>query len=238
MSTTPADAYLHDSACGLQDDNAQVRDDFIDVIEETLKRTGPGRTTDWGAAGCGSCFHSDADAVIFWVAQGDSVDSMVLKYDVGDDSEMSRSDLGELIVDTAEDLGVAVSWNNDPSTCVFLGVTDRFKHFEPGTRVKSTNRRRQREGVVLDPDLINSKLNYQVWDQTEYDGFGAGGELIARFDDRKDAKRFKRNYSPSRDLKIDRIRKAATREGENVVAWDGQSKPEVVKGSDIVEIDD
>jgi hypothetical protein len=106
--------YLHESACGLQEEGHQIQKRFIEVMREAAARWDG--EVDVAAAGCGTCFNSDADGAYFWIAQGDATDTVWVNFDADD-----RAPFGQHLVDTANDLDVAVAWDGDARTCVLLG---------------------------------------------------------------------------------------------------------------------
>lgn len=218
--------HLHESACDLYADDHRIADDFIEVIEKVVQRAGAqGVDIDWGAAGCGSCFHIDEDeydGAVYWIAQNDGQEMESIKFDVTSD-QMTREELGHLIVEVAEECSVPVSWNGDTSSSVFLGVEGYYTNYPPGTRVRKKHSRAEGTGVVIDPSLVNDDTEWRVYDQSDYDGIGAGGEIVAEFVDRDDAERFVRN-SFGDELHISSIRKHGTRDGDNLVMWDGDGE--------------
>lgn len=248
MTVVQSLEYKHESACDLFEEDHRINTRFVDVIEEVVRRA---RTVNvdihYGAAGCGTCFHADeADGAIFWVAQGDGAKQEALKYDVDDDCHMSRADLGQLIVDVAEDMSVPVSWNGDPGMSVIIGVDDYFYNFEPGTRVKRTDSRKQSVGTVIDPDVWygTDEPRVRLWDQREYDGIGAGGHLVAKFQSRSQAKEFLSHqfgveYEGRYDtdgwyIDIELTRGAS--DGDNIVLFDGDSRPVIVSSTSLEEV--
>lgn len=228
---------LHESACGLQEEDHYINDDFVKVIEAVGDRCEQiGLTFDWGAAGCGGCYHTDADASVFWVAQGDGRSDEALKFDVNDNDLLSREGLGNMIVYVAEKHGVPVSWNGDTRKCVIIGTEGAYRNFDVGTRVKKPHRRGHKTGTVLSPDLLHStECRYRVYDQSDYDGIGAGGELLARFADEDDAERFAR-CSLEDDLHIDKQIIRGGRDGDCIVLWDGHERPALVNAKNIEDV--
>jgi hypothetical protein len=217
--------YLHESACGLQEEDHRIADEFVEVIEEVEAQcTKFGYTFDWGAAGCGSCFHTAADAAVYWVAQNDAMDDVALNFDVTSDA-LSRKRFGVLIVDTAEAMDVPVSWNGDTRSSVVLGTDKAYYNFDPGARVE----RRRRTGTVVNPDTVNSGMDYVLYDQD------VCGERLGHFPDRESAKRFARNTVGLDEYTVRRTNSWASRDGTNIVQWDGESKPTIVNSKSITD---
>lgn len=242
-----SEPHLHKSACSLADEEHVINDSFLEVIEEVASRAqSVGIDLDWGAAGCGSCFHIDEDeydGAIFWIAQNDAYDTVPLNYDVNEDCSMTRLKLGDLICDVADDLHVLWSWTRNATKCVFLGTERKFYNYEPGDRVKETSRS-GREGTVLSPDTLYDDTKYRVWDQRDYDGIGHGGELIARFVDRSHAEAFLARtygvdtetlgkYDDDQPFDIESIIEHGNRDGSNIVILDGSTKPSVMSSENL-----
>lgn len=211
---------LHESACSLADEDHYIADEFVDVIEEVQFNVDG--SYDYGAAGCGSCFVSDADAVIFWVAQNDASERVSLKFDVDDDADITRAELGRLICDTAEECHVPYSWNGDAGMCVILGEEDEYANLPAGTFVTKTRYSTTRRGIVVDPDVINPEYEYEVVEDAP--DYGSGGDTVASFTDRDTAKRFIRNSSTGRDLDVQRINKYGLRDGKALVQWEDEDR--------------
>ncbi len=124
-ATTKSGYYLHDSACSLYTEGHEIAEEFIEVIKEVADRAPV--ETDYGAAGCGSCFRTDDPTALFWTAQGgDSVDCLILKFDSEDVDGFDRTELGSLIVNVAEEMDVDADWTGDTSDCVVLGDADFY----------------------------------------------------------------------------------------------------------------
>lgn len=224
--------HLHETACGLQEGEHYVRDDLIDVIEHVERVVEKrGLTFDWGAAGCGSCFHTDADAAVFWVAQGDGTKDVALNFDSTSD-ELSREELGDIILNCSDAQGVPASWNGDTSKCVIVGVNGAYRNFDVGTRVRKETRRSEKTGTVLSVDLIHDD-NYE-WLVMEGDKWH--GTSVAMFEDEDDAERFARNAPGEHNTRRRNFRGRS--DGDNIVLWDGHSKPTLESAKGLEEIDE
>ena len=103
--TELAEQHEHESACELITATAEVNTEFISVFEE-LNRLSDS-SVGWGAAGCGGCFHTDADIGAFWVAQNDAVEKMYVNY--GGDS-LKDAKVAEMIMEAATNVGVDADW--------------------------------------------------------------------------------------------------------------------------------
>jgi hypothetical protein len=120
-TTVPATKYEHESACPLISDHATVAEEFIEVFRE-LEDLAP-VSVDWGAAGCGTCFNTDADIGVYWVAQNDAVDTMFIGY--GSDT-LPASAVAGMVQQAASNVGVETSWAGDTSKTVCLGSDDYY----------------------------------------------------------------------------------------------------------------
>jgi hypothetical protein len=116
-----ATEYEHESACPLINDHARVSEDFLAVFRE-LEDLAP-VSVDWGAAGCGTCFNTDADIGVYWVAQNDAVDMMFVGY--GSDTLPSSAVAG-MLQQAAEHVGVKSSWPGTTAKTVCLGSEDYY----------------------------------------------------------------------------------------------------------------
>jgi len=220
LVTVSSTTLKHDSACSLFDDGHRIASKFYDVLDDIESDIAV------AASGCGTCFHTDAPMAVFYIAQGSGTDELALKYDADNDARLTREELGEYICATADAHGVEYSWNGSTDMCVILGVSDAYRNFEPGARV-TTGRR---DGVVVDPDIVNRDTDYLVHEDTE----SVDGELVAEFTSRDDAERFVRNSA--RSLSVSRARNYATRDGDNVVLWDGSDSINIVSGKRLSRI--
>lgn len=230
--------YLHESACSLWEEDHRVHDLFIDVLERVVLDAPI--SVDMGAAGCGSCFNIDQEeysGAIYWVAQGDGYDKLAVKYDTVTDG-FDATELGELITNVADTHDVQWSWSGSTMDSVILGVEGYYTTYDPGTRVETND---GETGTVLSQKLVHPlSMNYAVWDQEDFDGHGPGGDRIAMFAEKEDAERFERNHSRDdrQHLKVGRLHHQGSRDGDNIVLIDGQSRPMIVKGSKLTVIDD
>lgn len=120
-TTTEAMEYEHESACPLISEHAEVSEDLLAVFRE-LEDLAP-VSVDWGAAGCGTCFTTDADIGVYWVAQNDAVDKMFVGY--GSDT-LPDSAVAGMLQQAAEHVGVESSWSGTTSKTVCLGDGDQF----------------------------------------------------------------------------------------------------------------
>lgn len=225
--------YLHESSCGLEDEHATVSQAFTGVLEAVAERAPI--ECEVAACGCGSCFVTEKPAAVFWVAQRNATDEMAVKFDSEDD-DFTRSDLGDLLVEVAEDHGVPVSWNGNTRKCVYLGVDDRYTNLDPGTRVRHD---RYGEGTVLDPDFVyHPDTPVRVFDQEDYDGYGLGGDLVGRFPDRDAADAFVEQQDKDADhFKIDRETRRGTSDGDAIVLFDGDEDPGTIRVSNLTVLD-
>jgi hypothetical protein len=123
IATASAEKYRHESACPLMDPHTEVAEQFIEVFREVNRRLPDNVTADWGASGCGSCFHTDAAMGLYWVAQHDAVDKMYVGYRPG---PVPASELGELVAEAAEAVGVGFSWTGDISDVMVLGDGEHY----------------------------------------------------------------------------------------------------------------
>lgn len=122
-TTAIAADYEHETACGLIDPESMVSMDFIEVFEALQSHTD--LHVDWGAAGCGTCFHTDADIGVYWVAQRNAVDRMHVNYGSTAD-ELTTEDVGHLLGEVAADLDVPYSWDGDTNHTFVLGDADYY----------------------------------------------------------------------------------------------------------------
>lgn len=113
--------WKHESACNLFETDHQVRAKFVDVLKEVAETLE--HTVDYGAVGCSGCAYSDAPSFLFWIAQGAATETMFLKYT---SNEMSKTELAEQILDTAERRGVPADWDGDEVSCVCLGDAEYY----------------------------------------------------------------------------------------------------------------
>lgn len=231
MRAELSEPHLHESACGLQDEEHHIATDFVDVLREVAETTE--YSVDWGAAGCGSCFHTQADIGLYWVAQNDATDDVPIGYGSNTD-ELDTKDVGDMICEAAESLGVDYSWNGSSRSRVILGVDDYYVSLEPGTIVEKEKYSGTVTGIVIDEEKYNHDLDYMVMDVTDDDSdWRPTGPVIARFDDRDVAKRFVRNSSPDREFKIRRAHTHATKDGDNLVQFEGRDKLTVERTSNV-----
>ncbi len=228
-ATTYSGYYLHDDACGLQEEGHEIREEFLDVLKAVVQESPV--ETEFAASGCNTCYLPDSDAWVYWVAQGDATDDVHIKYGTGDQVDMTTHALAELIVETAEEMGIDVSWNGNTSNTVVLGESDAYTNLDAGTRVARDRRRSQKTGTVLSPDMVNSDMDYSVWDQSAYDGIGAGGEKMAEFSSREAAEEWAEanldEYNVTSNMDH------GTRDGDAIVLFDGDQMPTRVKVSDL-----
>lgn len=221
-TSVQSEQFEHETACNLIEAGHTIRADFIEVIEEVAERSHI--DVDWGAAGCNGCFHTDADASIFWVAQGEGSDTEMLKYSsVLDD--YSTEEFGEFIVEVAEDLGVSVSWNGSSSQAIVLGADDYYENIEPGTFVEQGKYGKTRRGIVIHPDVFNSQINWEVREQPESYGLG---DKVAEFKDKETAEEF-----AGEEMKVTSVMKHGERDGDNLVQFENSDKIEQVSTSDL-----
>lgn len=223
--TTYSGYYLHETACGLQEEGHEIREEFVELIKEVASRAD--FSVDYGSAGCGSCFHSEDDAALFWVAQGDATDSLYLKYG----SDGYTDELLDLVGEVAEEMDVGYSRPPTSSLSIYLGADDRYDNVDFGARVANDTFRGTRTGTVLNPDLINTDYTYEVYEGAYHDH-----NMVAEFDDEKDAEMFCRNKKG--DYSYRRTMDYAHRPGDNLVLFDGSQKAKTVKTSDLRVIDD
>lgn len=221
-TSVQSEQFEHKTACNLIEGSHTIRTDFVEVIEEVADRSH--LEVDWGAAGCNGCFHTDADASIFWVAQGEGSDKEMLKYHSNVD-HYSTEEFAEFIVEVAEDLGVDVSWNGSSSQAIVLGADDFYVNIEPGTFVEQKRRGTTRRGVVIHPDVFNSQMNFEVREDT--DSYKIG-DKVAEFADRETAEEF-----AGEEYVVRSIMKYGERDGDNMVQFEGTGKIEKVSTSDL-----
>jgi hypothetical protein len=106
--------FKHQDTCSLFNPEHKVSDKIADLFEELGDRDIVVKST-----GCGSCFHSDQDKVVFFVAQDRGVqDSLHLKYGTSDDEEMSDKELACEILQAADEVGLDTDWNGSTARCV------------------------------------------------------------------------------------------------------------------------
>lgn len=219
----------HETACSLFEEGHYIADEFVDVIEEV--EFSVDGSYDYGASGCGSCFHTDADAAVFWVAQGDASERVALKFDVDDDAAITRQDLGGMICKAAEECHVPYSWNGDPQKCVILGEEDEYTNLPPGTAVTKSRYSSTRHGVVVDASAVNPDCEYQVMKNAP--DIGNGGDKVAEFKDREDAEEFAGD-----DLDVQHATQYGQRDGRVIVQWEGETRFNVEQVKDLdYEID-
>ena len=210
---------MHETACGLQDPNHRIASRFVEVMELAAGDDGV-----VAACGCGSCFHTDADLAYFWVAQNDMVETAHVNH--------HGETAVERLEQAADELGVPVSVPPSDSYTLVLGVSNYYANLEPGDRVTDGSV----EGTVMDPKTVNPEMDWVVYDQSDYDGFGAGGPVLGEFPNREAAN----TYAEFHDFEtyVTSLTKYATRPGENIVLWDGHVKPAEVKTSDVEFVED
>lgn len=202
-----------------------IHDDFVDVIKRTADRVP--FSCDYGAAGCGSCFRTDADAALFWVAQNDATESVALNYGQSDHTQ----DLISTVEEVAEEMGVPVSIPPNDGYTIMLGVEGYYVDLEPGTPVRRNERYRNGRGIVVNPDVINeTECDHEVRKG------GYSGDVVAKFEDKSDAERFIRNSTD--DLSIYRSMEYGSSPGDNIVLFEGNSKPSRVSTSSLRVIED
>ena len=155
----------HHTSCSLFNEQHRISDDIASVLDELEQHD-----VETAAVGCGGCFVADTSEAVFYVAQQHrDVDSIYLKFDATDESEYTRRELGELVVETARELDVPVDWDGDESTAIQVGVdaidddvrrtaTFEFKTFNEsdGSTFVSTN-----------IDGVDETAPYWVRDQLE-----------------------------------------------------------------------
>lgn len=124
-----------DSACSLFSDEHLIPSDLAVLFEDlrfALDRRDPGCDVITGAAGCGGCVNEDADYVVFYIAQDAGfTDGLMLHYDTRSDlpdrsPTLTRTQLGEAIVETAEANGIDHSWPGTPSKGICVGGLDVY----------------------------------------------------------------------------------------------------------------
>jgi len=119
--TTYSGYYFKNKSCGLHTEGHRVQNQHIDV----LNRVRDNLDAERFAAGCSGCAHTDDDkASVWWVAQGQSSDVMLVKYDSGED--LDRTDVAEAILTAANEEDVEADWSGDSDECVVLGDADYY----------------------------------------------------------------------------------------------------------------
>ena len=109
--------YRYEDACSLYREGhlipRQVAD-FLDALEDRFDNI------EVAATGCPSCFSSDAEVAVWYVAQSGGT-SIALRYDSDDDADMTDEEVGEVLTEVADDHEVDWSWDNDPAHSVMVG---------------------------------------------------------------------------------------------------------------------
>ena len=222
MTTTLNHEYLHESSCGLQDDDSLVNDRFIDVLQYVVDNAE--FDVIMAACGCGSCFHTNETGAVFWVAQGDSVESMFVKYD-HESPDHDDMYLAELIGEAAGNYGVPVSIPPDSSYTAVLGVQEYYTDIPVGTRVrKSRHRGKGKTGTVLDADWFND------YDTPYVVRNPATGETVGKYPTREEAEKWA-DFDGSNEVRHARV--LGNNPGENIVLYDGDESPNVVRTPDL-----
>ena len=219
--------YKHESSCSLMEPDHWIPDEFVEVLETAASKLekyedAVGETCV-AAAGCGSCFHSDADVAFFWVAQNDMGEIAHVNYGHSDEISLGFSRLMNALRDAASEHDIPISTPDSDSFTVVLGVDNYYEDLEPGTLVEKPRRYgRGKRGIVIDPDAVNERMDFTVFDQDDYDGSGARGEVLGEFADRESAEAFAETQDCETSVRS--IIKHGTHPGDNLVAWEGSSR--------------
>lgn len=221
-----AEQYLLPDTCGLEEPQSAVNPAFVEVLERAAEKLGD---TEVGASGCGSCAYSEQAGLLSWVAQGDSVETMMAHYG-HDDYESDR--VAARVMQAADELDVPASWNGETSMCVCLGADDRYTNLDPGTLVE-TQGRRGRKGMVVNADAVNPDMDYEVRSEPEK-SFGRG-EVVARAETKEAAEQIARNRLD--DASVGYAMKHGTSDGDNLVQMQGRSALTTRKTSDLTVLD-
>lgn len=221
--------YLHDKACDLAEEGHEIDKSFIEAMRDAADRAPV--DVDVFATGCNTCMEVDAPAWIYWVAQGDASRTCHVKYGSEDD-DFGDGQLRELIVEAAEDAGVAVSDPGMSSLTVVLGESRYYDNLDAGTRVAG---RSDRTGVVVNEGFSDRESDYTVRVKHGYTDY----EHLGKFDDRDMAEAFRDCVADDYDDKVEvnnRYTPSVSR-GQNLVLWDGYDQFTVERTPDLEVLD-
>lgn len=183
--------FLHENTCGLEEEGHRINEKFIHVVKQAQQKAPI--PCEFFASGCSTCTPNldPGTAAIFYVAQGSAEDTVHLSFDIiSDDSTeehgrnteievedvdetFSVKDLGSLIKDAAETLGVQVSWAEKADQSVCLGTDKAYYTFPPGQKVESTETHNDWTATTIE-------ANDEDWCPEGYTKirFNDGGEAI------------------------------------------------------------
>lgn len=116
-----SERFKYQDACSLYSEGHVIAEEFADVLEALEEHL---TDVEVAATGCPSCFVSDADHAVWYVAQNpdNATERLAFKYDVDDDAELSRVGLGHLIAGLARQHGLTVEWDGTAMSAVVAEV--------------------------------------------------------------------------------------------------------------------